>query len=287
MTQVLVTGGQGQLARNLKDLDSSFEQINLLYPLEHEVDITNLDQLDTYFNSNNLDYCINCAAYTQVDNAENEEEVARKVNELGVKNLATVCSMYDVVLIHISTDFVFDGKSVCAYKESDPTNPLGKYGWSKLNGEIALKNEWDKHFIIRTSWLYSEHNSNFMNTMIRLSKTREELGVVDDQIGTPTYAKDLAYVILKIIESKNKNYGLYHYSNEGVASWYDFAMAIFEETNASVKLSPIKTKDYPTPAERPTFSVLNKSKIKQTFNIEISHWRSSLKKAIINLNKTK
>jgi dTDP-4-dehydrorhamnose reductase len=190
-----------------------------------------------------------------------------------------------VVLIHISTDFVFDGNASKPYNEAYETNPLSIYGLSKLKGEIVIQETCSQHFIIRTSWLYSEYNHNFLKTMLRLANTRDEIKVVSDQIGTPTYAKDLAQTLLEIINTNNNAFGLYHFSNEGVASWYDFAVAIFEETKATTKVLPIKTKDYPTPATRPNFSVLDKTKIKASLDITIPHWRKSLRKAILNLNK--
>ncbi|MEO1032348.1 MAG: dTDP-4-dehydrorhamnose reductase [Bacteroidota bacterium] len=285
MINVLVTGGNGQLAKNLKDIDKNFQGLNLIYKSVEELDITKIEDLKASLSEVKVQYCINCAAYTAVDQAEKKQSAAYTINELAVANMADICNSLGIVLIHISTDFVFDGYKSYPYNEDDKTNPQGVYGWSKRKGEIAIIERMTDYFILRTSWLYSEHNSNFMKTMISLSKTRDELGVVDDQIGTPTYAKDLADLILKIISSKDKRYGMYHYSNEGVASWYDFAMAIFGETGKHIKLLPIKTKDYPTLAERPRFSILDKSKIKKTFNIEIPYWRNSLKQALINLDK--
>lgn len=286
MVNVLVTGANGQLARNIKDLEKQNLDLTLIYKNSKDLDVTDMTALNDFFKKNTIDYCVNCAAYTAVDKAENETERALKINELGAKNLAIACFENKSTLIHISTDFVFDGNTNQAYKESDAPKPLGVYGLSKLKGELEVIKHLKKHYIIRTSWLYSEHNSNFMKSMIRLSNNRDELSVVDDQIGTPTYAKDLAEVIIKIINSLNPKYGVYHFSNEGLASWYDFSKAIFDEINSKIKLSPIKTKDYPTPAERPCFSVLDKSKIKENFNVEIPHWRDSLKKAIINFNNS-
>lgn len=286
MINVLVTGGEGQLASNLKDICDAYPPLNLIFKEYTELDVTNTSQVKSVFESTTFNYCINCAAYTAVDKAEDESEIAFKVNEQGSKNLAKFCSDNNVTLIHISTDFVFEGNTSKAYTETDATNPQGNYGLSKLKGELAIQQSIKKYFIIRTSWLYSEHNKNFMKTMIQLSASRDELRVVDDQIGTPTYAKDLAHIILKIIDSKDEVYGIYNFSNEGVASWYDFANAIFQEINSNIKLLPTKTKDFPAPAKRPSFSVLDKTKIKDTLGIEIPHWRASLKEAIINF-KTK
>lgn len=284
MVSILVTGGNGQLANNLKDLTNLHPNFNFLYRSSQELDITNLKSLDYFFKNKTINYCINCAAYTAVDNAEKEIKSATEINEVGAKYLASFCAQQNVILIHISTDFVFDGLKSSSYTELDNTNPQSIYGLSKLKGELAIKEYCKAYFIIRTSWLYSEHNNNFMKTMINLSKSKNKLNVVDDQIGTPTYAKDLAEVILHIIKTKSTRFGLYHYSNEGVASWYDFANSIFSEIQSDIILSPIKTKNYSTPAKRPYFSVLDKSKIKDALNIEIPHWRLSLKKAIMNFN---
>ena len=185
-----------------------------------------------------------------------------------------------MVLIHISTDFVFDGQKNEPYVETDIANPISVYGASKLQGEVEIKQILEKYFIFRTSWLYSEHGNNFMKTMLRLAETRDEISVVSDQLGTPTYAGDLAEVILKIVSLKNTNFGLYHYSNEGVTSWYDFAKAIFEVSAIEIKLNPIITVDYPTPAKRPAYSVMDKTKIKTTLGIQAPFWSESLQKAI-------
>jgi dTDP-4-dehydrorhamnose reductase len=285
MINVLVTGGYGQLAKSIKDVAPISPKLNIVFKGSDTLDITDLEALKTAFQENKFDYCINCAAYTSVDKAEEDTDAAYKVNEIGVKHLAKICSEYNVVLIHISTDFVFDGNASKPYNEAYETNPLSIYGLSKLKGEIVIQETCSQHFIIRTSWLYSEYNHNFLKTMLRLANTRDEIKVVSDQIGTPTYAKDLAQTLLEIINKNNNAFGLYHFSNEGVASWYDFAVAIFEETKATTKVLPIKTKDYPTPATRPNFSVLDKTKIKASLDITIPHWRKSLRKAILNLNK--
>lgn len=286
MVNVLVTGANGQLARCIKDLVSNDITVNFIFKDSKELNITESKEIELFFESNPVDYCINCAAYTAVDTAESNIDAASKVNVLGVGYLARECSKNNAVLIHISTDFVFDGSKAQAYTETDSTNPKGVYGKTKLQGEHEIPKYLSNFFIIRTSWLYSEYGNNFMKTMIRLSEIKDKLSVVGDQIGTPTYAKDLAKVILKIVDSKSNNYGVYHYSNEGVASWYDFAHSIFEVKNSKVKLTSIKTINYPTPAERPSFSVLDKDKIKSNFQIDIPHWRESLKNAIINLKNT-
>lgn len=278
--KILVTGGNGQLAACIKDVSNDENQLQFIYTDTEDLDITNQQHVADFFENNNIDWCINCAAYTAVDKAESDVDLARKVNKDGAKHLAIACKENNVKLIHVSTDFVFDGKSSALYSETDVAEPLGMYGLTKLEGEQAIQNNLNTYFILRTSWLYSEHANNFMKTMLRLAETRPELNVVADQIGTPTYATDLASVMLHIIKENSTNYGLFHYSNEGVASWYDFADAIFEIANTKTKVFPIKTEAYPTPAARPQFSVMDKSKIKDSFKIAIPHWRVSLKQAI-------
>ena len=284
MRNVLVTGSNGQLASCIKDLAKQYEGLNFIYTDYKELDICDLNQVNTFFKSNKkIDYCINCAAYTAVDKAESDVEKAFEINANGAKNLAIACREFDAILIQISTDFVFDGEKKEPYTETDVAKPISVYGASKLQGEIEIKQILETYFILRTSWLYSEHGVNFMKTMLRLAETRDEISVVSDQIGTPTYAGDLADVILKIISSKNTNFGLYHYSNEGVASWYDFAKTIFEASNLKIKLNTIKTEAYPTPAKRPFYSVMDKEKIKTSLGVETPHWRDGLVRAIKHL----
>ena len=281
MMHVLVTGSNGQLASCIKDLACQYENLNFIYTDYQELDICDLKQVNTLFKSNpKIDYCINCAAYTAVDKAESDADKAFEINATGAKNLAIACHEFDAVLIQISTDFVFDGEKREPYVETDIPNPISVYGASKLQGEVEVKQQLETYFIFRTSWLYSEHGSNFMKTMLRLAETRDEISVVSDQIGTPTYAGDLAKMILNIVSSKNTNFGLYHYSNEGMVSWYDFAKAIFEKSNTEIKLNPIKTEDYPTPAKRPAYSVMDTTKIKKTLRIQAPFWSESLQKAI-------
>ena len=277
MRNVLVTGSNGQLASCIKDLAKQYEGLNFIYTDYQELDICDLNQVNTFFKSNKkIDYCINCAAYTAVDKAESDVEKAFEINANGAKNLAIACREFDAILIQISTDFVFDGEKKEPYTETDVAKPISVYGASKLQGEIEIKQTLETYFILRTSWLYSEHGTNFMKTMLRLAETRDEISVVSDQIGTPTYAGDLADVILKIISSKNTNFGLYHYSNEGVASWCEFAKAIFEASNIEIKLNPIKTSAYPTPAKRPVYSVMDKTKIENKLKVETLNWSESL-----------
>lgn len=274
---ILVTGASGQLGNTIKALsETTHEELNFVFKSSKELDITDLVSVQQELTTNNYAYCINCAAFTNVDKAESDTDLARKVNISGARNLAISCNESTTVLIHISTDFVFDGYLNEPYNEEAIARPIGFYGDTKYKGERAIINNLNEHFIIRTSWLYSEFGNNFMKTMIRLGNERDELSVVYDQVGTPTYAKDLAQVILYIIKAHSIDYGVYNYSNEGVASWYDFAKAIFDGQNIQIELKPIRSESYPTPAERPKFSVLDKEKIKSTFNLAIPHWKDSL-----------
>jgi dTDP-4-dehydrorhamnose reductase len=232
---------------------------------------------------------INCAAYTAVDKAEIDKEIAKQLNTYAVENLAKVAQMKDIFIIHISTDYVFDGRGYKPYQEYDETNPLSVYGSTKQAGEQALLASGCRAVIIRTSWLYSEYGANFVKTMLHLGSEREELKVVSDQIGTPTYAHDLAEAIMQIIlqNEKVQRTEIYHYSNEGVASWYDFAIEIMRSGRRKCRALPIPTEQYPTPAQRPYYSVLDKRKIKSQFPIIISYWKDSLKVCIKNiLNET-
>jgi len=280
MKNILVTGASGQLGLCLQEISKHYPEIKFVFSDLKELDITNIESINTVFKTTNFDFCINCAAYTAVDLAESDSGKVEIVNVLAVKNLAEACKESNAKLIHVSTDFVFDGTSNIPYTEKDETKPLSVYGKTKLDGETAIQNILDEFFILRTSWLYSEYANNFMKTMLRLGAERSELGVISDQIGSPTYAKDLARVIVEIVESESNEYGVYHYSNEGVASWYDFAKAIFDLSNTEIIVNPIPTSSYPTPAKRPHYSVLDKSKLKTNLGIEIPYWRDSLKVAI-------
>lgn len=278
---VLVTGASGQLGSTLKSLvKKNHEGLNFVFRSSSELDITDFETVHQELTGNDYAYCINCAAFTNVDRAESDTDLARLVNITGARNLALGCNESKTVLIHISTDFVFDGYLNEPYHEDAIARPIGFYGDTKYKGERAIINNLQEYFIIRTSWLYSEFGNNFMKTMIRLGNERDELSVVYDQIGTPTYAKDLANVILYIIKAHSIDYGVYNYSNEGVASWYDFAKAIFDGQGIDVDLKPIRSEAFPTPAARPKFSVLDKEKIKNTFNLAIPHWRDSLSIAL-------
>jgi dTDP-4-dehydrorhamnose reductase len=284
MSKIVVLGANGQLGTCLKKEAPSYLASSLVFLSSSDLDITDKNAVTHFLAKDNYTFCVNCAAYTNVDGAEDEEDMAYKINAEAAGVLAKACEQNQIKLIHISTDFVFDGAKNSPYKETDDTNPLGVYGKTKLDGEKAIQEVTDKFFIIRTSWLYSEFGKNFMKTMINLSKTRDGLSVVSDQIGTPTYAVDLAKVIFKIIELDSDKYGIYHYSNKGVLSWFDFASKIFELKRIPIDLSPIATKDYPTKAQRPLYSVLDKTKIISNFDITIENWENRLEVALNEMN---
>lgn len=291
---VLVTGANGQLGQALQFISGNYPEMNFVFCDSAALDITNLENCETVFQEHQPNFCINAAAYTAVDKAESEPQIAFDVNANGPENLAITCKKTNTVLLHVSTDFVFDAyfsdgiayydreqrlplKSNSGLQETDVPFPSGLYGLTKLQGEQAIEAVWEKHFIIRTSWVYSQFGNNFLKTMLRLASERTSLSVVSDQIGTPTYAVDLAEVLLKIITSKTKNFGIYNFSNEGQCSWYEFAQEIFLQQEIAIDLQAIPTKSYPTPAKRPAYSVLDKSKIKTTFGVNIKDWKTSLK----------
>ena len=273
---VLVTGANGQLGQALRFLEQEYPGIQFHFYGSDQLNITNKDSVADAFKNLLPSFCINAAAYTAVDKAETDIENARAINVTGPKFLAEACNQYKTTLIHVSTDFVFDGDKNTPYTEEDVTNPKGVYGLTKREGELEIEAKATAYFIIRTSWLYSEFGNNFMKTMLRLAKERASLNVVSDQIGTPTQAIDLAEMIVKIILSNSKKYGIYHFSNEGSASWFDFAKKIFETNNVSITLGAITTSEYPTPAKRPKYSVLDKTKIKTEFKTTIKSWEEAL-----------
>jgi len=285
MGKILIIGAGGQLGQCLKTVAERRSINEIVSPPEAEANILDQPGLNALLAKEKPAFVINCAAYTAVDKAEDEAEMAKAVNETGAANLASACAAHSATLIHISTDFVFEGNEVKLLIEDDVAKPINVYGQTKLDGETAVKNRLDAHFIIRTSWLYSEYANNFVKTMLKLGAERDELGIIADQVGTPTYAIDLANAIFDIIQSQSTAYGLYHYSNEGVTSWYDFAKAIFEISKTNVKANPIPGSAYPTKAKRPAFSVMDKSKIKQAFNIEIPYWRNSLEACISKIRE--
>ena len=274
---VLVTGANGQLGQAIQFVAANYPNIHFVFCSSSDLDITNKENCEFIFNKEKPDFCINAAAYTAVDKAESEPEKAELINVIGAKNLSEACKNFNAKLIHISTDFVFDGSKNSPYNETDLPNPKGVYGQTKLDGEIAIQEVFDAYFIIRTSWVYSQFGNNFMKTMLRLASERTSLSVVNDQIGSPTNAVDLANAILKIVESKTNNqFGIYNFSNEGQCSWFNFAKKIFEINQVKIEVTPIPTTQFPTPAERPKYSVLDKTKIKTTFGIDIKPWEQSL-----------
>jgi dTDP-4-dehydrorhamnose reductase len=277
MTNILVTGSNGQVGSELRELSSNYPY-NFYFTDRESLDITNLDALNEFISSNKIDIIINPAAYTAVDKAQSDEENADAINHIAVKYLSKIAKEKNIKFIHISTDYVFDGKNYKPYNEDDKTNPNGIYGKTKLLGEEAMKEINPKDsIIIRTSWVYSSFGANFVKTMLRLGKERDELGVIFDQVGTPTYARDLAKTILDILPNiKNDKVEIYNYSNEGVLSWYDFAKEIMRMAKIECKVNPIETKEYPTPASRPHYSLLNKSKIKKDFDIIVPYYKDSL-----------
>jgi dTDP-4-dehydrorhamnose reductase len=281
----LITGANGQLGNELRKLHTQFPQHQFIFTDIGELDITHASDVQDFFLKNGINCCINVAAYTAVDKAETDAEMAQKINVEAVKYLAQACRQSSALFIHISTDYVFNGRNYTPYHEADAVAPTSLYGKTKAEGEQIAIQENPHTIVIRTSWLYSTFGNNFVKTMLRLAESKPELRVVADQVGTPTYAEDLANAILQIIDflnfKKDKDiFGIYHYSNEGVASWYDFAHAIFEIRNLKIDLKPIKTVEYPTPATRPAYSILDKYKIKNTFGIAIPHWRESLKRCL-------
>ncbi|AZL54047.1 dTDP-4-dehydrorhamnose reductase [Aliarcobacter skirrowii] len=274
---ILVTGSMGQLGSEIKELSSNYNY-NFFFTTRDDIDITSKDSIKEFSKTNSINVIINCAAYTAVDKAESDMENADLVNRKAVKKLSIVSKELDIKLIHISTDYVFDGKNFKPYVEEFQTNPQSVYGKTKLDGENEMKDINPLNsIIIRTSWVYSYYGNNFVKTMLRLGKEKEELGVIFDQVGTPTYAAHLAKTILDIIpQIENSKVEIYNYSNEGVLSWYDFAKEIMKMAKLNCKIKAIETYQYPTPVKRPHFSLLNKSKIKSKFNLEIPYWKDGL-----------
>ena len=296
--RILVTGKNGQLGRSIQKIVNTDTKIgNNQSPNEYifvgkeDLDLSSENSISHYFNNNKFDIIINCAAYTQVDRAEQEAELANQINHLAVKQLASIASNQQARLIHISTDYVFDGESGKPYTETDTPNPINVYGRTKLAGEKALQKVMPLNsLIIRTSWLYSKYGNNFVSTMLRLGRERDELSVVNDQMGSPTYATDLADAILEIIRhNKFRDEGqttqIYNYSNEGEISWYRFAKEIFKIEKIDCEVNPVTSQQYPTPAKRPRNTLMNKDKIVKVFNIKISNWKSSLNTCMTILKK--
>lgn len=284
---VLVTGANGQLGSEIQSIFTDYSGYKFYFSDTSSLDISDKKAIEGFCQTNSIDTIINCAAYTAVDKAEEDSENADRVNHIAVEYLAEISKAQNISLIHISTDYVFDGKSHKPYTEDGTVSPQGVYAKTKYLGEQALLSVNPQHsIIIRTSWVYSSFGNNFVKTMLRLGQERDTLGVIYDQVGSPTYAKDLAKAILDILPKlDNTDVEIFHYSNEGVCSWYDFAKTIFELSDIHCKVNPIETKEYPTPATRPHYSLLNKAKIKQQFDIEIPYWKDSLKTCLKTLKE--
>lgn len=286
MYQILVTGANGQLGNEIRNLAKDYPDYTFFFTDVDDLDITSISQVENFLNQQKIDIIVNCAAYNVVDGAEKDTETAFLINSIAVKYIAQLARKKNIFYIHVSSDYVFDGMKNMPYLESDQPNPLSAYARSKHEGETQVQNTLDNGAIIRTSWLYSSYGNNFVKTILKHAQEKDQLKVVSDQVGTPTYAADLANAILQFIPHHKQinGVGIFHYSNEGIASWYDFAKAILEISGIECKIVPVDTKDYPLPALRPFYSVLNKSKIKSFLDIEIPYWRDSLK---VCLNKIK
>lgn len=285
MKKILVTGSKGQLGSELRMLSSDFSNFEFVFTDRSQLSLENPETIFAFLTAIQPDFIINCAAYTAVDKAESEPELADLINHKAVEELAKWSFSNQIKLIHVSTDYVFDGTSAVPLKENDVTNPQNEYGKTKLKGEQHALRENPDTIIIRTSWVYSEFGNNFVKTMLRLMAERDALNVVEDQIGSPTYAKDLAQAILDIVSNDNWQGGIYNYSNEGEISWFDFAVAIKEIAGLDCAVSGIPSSQFPTPAKRPAYSLLDKSKIKKTFNVAVPEYRNSLKKCIEKITK--
>jgi dTDP-4-dehydrorhamnose reductase len=274
--KILVTGSNGQLGQCLQKHAKSLSAFDFKFETFESLNLTQEEALKLYFEKHQPDFCINCAAYTNVEAAEDNESLAFQVNAEAVQNLATLCEKFKTKLIHISTDYVFDGLQNRPYQENDKENPINVYGASKFQGETYISSATSTYFMLRTSWLYSEFGHNFFNTILKKTAEQQPLNITTEQIGTPTNANDLAKFILDLIQTNSTAYGLYHYSNKGEATWYDFARLILEQKNLDQEISLQATFSYPTKAKRPKFSVLDKSKVQSTFEVNIPHWRESL-----------
>ena len=280
---ILVTGANGQLGTCIKAIANNYPSCNVVFEDSSSLDITNRNQVLQYMSNSQFDYIINCAAYTAVDLAEDNKEKAFEINAKAVESLTIACKRFSCTLLHVSTDFVFDGKKNAPYLEGDSTHPLNYYGASKLNGEQIIQQALSKYVIIRTSWLFSEFGNNFVKTMVRLGQEKKELSIVADQYGSPTYAIDLAHILLTFIASSSTSYGLYHFSNHGATTWYNFAAEIFKLQNQDIRLHKTTSKQFASRAIRPKYSVLETKKVKETLNIDIRNWQSALKEMLSRL----
>lgn len=281
MKKILIIGGNGQLGNCFRKIATDYDdRFEFEFTDSETLNITNNDEVSSYFYDFKPDFCINASAYTAVDLAETETEKAYAVNAEGVANLAEACAEYNTILIHISTDYVFDGETNISYSEDDFTNPQGVYGASKRKGEELALELQPKTIILRTSWLYSEFNKNFVKTMLHLFSIKEEMGIVSDQFGQPTNANDLAEAVMNIIEKEQKTYGIFHFSNYGETSWFGFAEKIAEFSGSKIKLNAITTAEFPTPAKRPKRSTMSLDKIEKVYQIEPKYWENSLEECI-------
>lgn len=280
MQTVLVTGSNGQLGNEVQVLASSYPQFQFIFTDVEELDICDRKAVEKYFAERKIDVLLNCAAYTAVDKAEEDVELCYRINEKAVGILGEVAAQYGTKMVHVSTDYVFDGTNYLPYTEDRPVCPATVYGKSKLAGELLLMDVCPAAVIVRTSWLYSSFGNNFVKTMIKLGRERDTLNVIFDQVGTPTYAADLADALLQIVSADKFIPGVYHYSNEGVCSWYDFTIAIHQIAGIDCRVLPIESKDYPAKTPRPHYSVLNKKKIKTNYNIQIPHWEDGLRRCM-------
>lgn len=285
--KILVTGANGQLGTELKKILEATMPSVAIYTDVDELDLTNAKAVESFVVNNDISHIVNCAAYTAVDCAEEEKSLCAQINIDAVKNLALAADANGAKVIHISTDYVFDGTNHRPYRESDKVNPISQYGTTKRKGETVLLALSPEAIIIRTAWLYSAHGNNFVKTMLRLAEKNDEIKVVCDQIGTPTYARDLAAAIVTVLRSHQWIPGIYHFTDEGAASWYDFAKAIFRLAGKQVKVKPILTEDYPTPASRPAYSILDRSLIKATYGVTIPHWEEALADCMAELGAAK
>ena len=285
--KILITGSKGQLGNEIRLLEDSRPEWEFIYTDIEELDITNQKALRDFFTKFQPDVLVNCASYTAVDKAEENEELAEMINAKAVDYLAKACSDHQCFMVHVSTDFVFGGEKNTPYEESDFPNPLSAYARSKFHGEQAFMDHATHGVLMRTSWLYSSFGFNFVKTMMKLGQERDELGVVYDQVGTPTYARDLAKAILQMIDSKEKikKTEIFHFSDEGIASWYDFAVSVMEIAALNCRVKPLLTFEYPLPAKRPAFSVMSKKKISEFLSVNIPHWRNSLEECIHKLKQ--
>lgn len=282
---VLVTGAQGQLGQSVKQISGLYPAVRFVFLGSKQLNIADMHEVQAVFDEYQPNFCINAAAFTAVDLAESSHEMAFLINETGVKNLALACLKHATVMLHVSTDFVFDGNTKTPYLENDSCNPINIYGKSKWAGELVLREILPSHYIIRTSWVFSTYGNNFLKTMLRLGNQKDKISVVNDQFGRPTSAVELAKVLVQMImqtyQKKVKNaFGIYHFANEGSCTWFDFASEIMENFQLPCQVTPIPSDEYPTPAQRPKFSVLSSNKLEQTFSIQIKNWKQILKEFV-------